>query len=170
MRNWIAGVLIFWASTLSAQGDGDPVFNFSASDATMNTAIKTAIATLPRFFENAVDDEGFGVPGANLKVAFDVVNEGESQKEIIWVSPFKRFEDGSFVGLLANQPNFMPGLTQGDQVDFDLSMVRDWSLWTRENTSYGNFTTRVIAVQMGDQGRDLLDRMITPAVPQDWTQ
>ncbi|MEM6307962.1 MAG: DUF2314 domain-containing protein, partial [Pseudomonadota bacterium] len=84
------------------------------------------------------------------------------------ISPFLRLSETEFTGLLANQPNFMPGLNAGDQVNFKQADIRDWALWLENQTSYGNFTTRVIADTMGADGQDLRDMMITSPVPADW--
>lgn len=151
-----------------AQAEGDPVTPFATDDGTMNAAIAQAQTTLPFFLANALDDDGYGNQGTSLKVAFPVKNAGENEKEVIWVNPFRVFDDGTAAGLLANEPHFMPGLNAGDRVDFTTDMIYDWALWRADETSYGNYTTRVIAIQMGADGKDLLDRMIIPPVPADW--
>lgn len=169
MRHFVAAIFLGLAHLTPAFAEGDPITNFSSDDVVMNAAIARAKDTLPLFLKHAVDDEGYNLPGANVKVSFPVKVNGIAQNEIIWVSPFRVFDDGSFVGLLANQPHYMGDLNAGDKVEFLMNMVEDWSYWTDNETSYGNFTTRVIAGTWPDKERDdLMAKMADPAVPADW--
>lgn len=161
--------LALFATFPSAQETADPITGFSDTDPVMNSAIATALETLPIFLKNAVDQKGYGQQGALLKASFDVQGPDGSQNEIIWIGPFLRYGPTEFTGLLANQPHYMPGLDRGDQVNFTLAQIRDWALWDENNMSYGNYTTRVIADTMGDpDGTALMKQMHQPAIPTDW--
>lgn len=168
MRNLVL-MLTLALSPLAAhaQQSGDPVINFGATDAEMNAAQDAARASLPRFLANALDAEGFGLPGTGLKVAFPVDNAGGV--EVIWVTPFAYDGATGFAGLLANEPNAMDGLHVGDRVDFSLDMLRDWSFVDGKGTLYGNYTTRTMLPYLpADQAAGLAELLSPDPVPARW--
>lgn len=146
----------------------DPTINYEQDDAAMNAAIAEAQATLPLFLANALDAEGNGSDMALLKVGFPTVEGSATEVEHIWVAPFARREDGSFTGLLANEPVALGNLTEGDQVDFDQSMISDWHVTAPSGRYWGSFTSRVMYDQ-GAFGDTPFDEIFeTEAVPADW--
>ncbi|MEJ6395349.1 DUF2314 domain-containing protein [Gymnodinialimonas sp. 2305UL16-5] len=136
---------------------------FDASDMTMNAAIAEAQATLPLFFDQVMDGNGMSQAGA-IKVSFQTFPENVGN-EIIWVGQFRRLPDGTFEGVLNNQPYNLGTWQQGDLVSFPASAIQDWSLSTPQG-SLGNYTTRVIAAQPGNEY--ILQSLAPNPVPEDW--
>ncbi|MFM7336556.1 MAG: DUF2314 domain-containing protein [Tabrizicola sp.] len=146
----------------------DATINYEQDDAAMNAAIAEAQATLPMFLANALDAEGNGSDMALVKVGFPTVDGSAAEVEHIWVAPFARREDGSFTGLLANDPVALGDLSEGDQVDFAQSMISDWHLTAPSGRYWGSFTSRVMYDQ-GAFGDTPFDQIFEPeAVPADW--
>jgi uncharacterized protein YegJ (DUF2314 family) len=155
----------FFALPVRAQ---DPTVNYEQDDPAMNAAIAEAQATLPLFLANALDAEGNGSDMALVKVGFPTVDNNATDVEHIWVAPFMRLEDGSFTGLLANEPVALGDLVEGDQVNFDQSMISDWHLTAPSGRYWGSFTSRVMYDQ-GAFGDTPFDQIFEPdAVPADW--
>jgi uncharacterized protein YegJ (DUF2314 family) len=152
----------------AAQGTADPIVRFEAGDPEMAAAIAAARKTLPAFLAATLDAEGYGPDDGYLKVAFPVQHP-EMETENIWVGPFRRFPDGVFVGLLANDPHAMPGLRNGDRVEFDQAMIVDWNLAAGGGKVWGDYTTRVVVGRLPeDQAAPLRARFSDPPVPSDW--
>jgi uncharacterized protein YegJ (DUF2314 family) len=146
----------------------DDTINYGQGDAGMNAAIAEAQATLPLFLANVLDVDGNGSDMALVKVGFPTVNSSEMDVEHIWVAPFARQPDGSFIGLLANEPVALGDLVAGDQVSFDQSMISDWHLTAPSGRSWGSFTSRVMYDQ-GAFGDTPFDEIFeAEAVPSDW--
>ncbi len=136
---------------------------FEDTHIVMNEAVAEAQATLPLFLDFVLDEFGIA-QGGSLKVAFQTFPQ-DIGHEIIWVAGFRQLEDGSFEGFLNNQPFNLGDWSQGDRVTFEAADVRDWSLATPEGL-YGNYTTRVIAAQPGN---DYLWQSLTPdPLPANW--
>lgn len=162
----LALALALCTPTVTLAQDGDPITEFATNDAAMNAAQQTAQDTLPLFLANATDVEGFGVISAAVKVAFDI---GNNQTEVIWVGPFAWDGDQGMIGLLSNQPNFMGDLNAGDQVEFSVGMVRDWSVASPEGQIFGNYTTRVMLPMLdADTAAPLSAALANPPIPTDW--
>lgn|GEM_PF-946640 len=121
---------------IDASGPGDAVVQFQAQDAAMNAAVEKARTTLPAFLARL--DAGDILPTDSLKVGFPA-NGGN---EHIWVNQVARKGD-ELTGVLANEPNWMPGLHQGSTVTFAVDLVSDWS-YQKDGVRWGNYTTRVM--------------------------
>lgn len=157
--------LLLIASTAFAQ-QGDPVTDFAVDDATMNAAQEDARESLPLFFGAVLDAQGYGAAGTGLKVAFPVEGGGV---EVIWVSPFLRQSETEFVGALANAPNALGDLAAGDVVQFDASMIRDWTYVSPDGLLWGNYTTRVMIPYLPEtQAEGLIAALSADPVPADW--
>lgn len=160
--------LLLWAllpATLSTQSsDGDDLTFFEASDQVMNAATDEARRTLPLFLDYVLAQDGAALAGT-LKVAFQTfpVDVGE---EIIWVDGFRRLPDGSFTGRLSNSPVYLGNWQVGTEVSFPESDIRDWGLRSTDGRLFGNYTTRVIAAQPGNEG--LWDVLTPTPLPQGW--
>jgi uncharacterized protein YegJ (DUF2314 family) len=146
----------------------DPIINYEKDDAAMNAAIAEAQATLPLFLANVLDAEGNGSDLALIKVGFPTIDGGDMDVEHIWVSPFARLGDGSFIGLLANEPVALGNLMAGDQVDFTEDMISDWHMTAPSGRYWGSYTSRVMYDQ-GAFGDTPFDQIFeTEPVPADW--
>ncbi len=122
----------------------DDVIQYAPDDALMEAAIAEARATLPLFLEHALDHEGYGIDGSVLKVAFPAQGKTDMGQEHIWVSPFARQPDGSFIGILANAPVDLGDLQEGDRVEFRQDMISDWHLTDPSGLFWGSYTSRVM--------------------------
>ncbi len=153
-----------FASPAAAQKADPPALElFSAGDVTMNAAIAEAQRTLPALLGHVLSPNGVAQDGS-LKVAFRTfpVNQGD---EVIWVTAFRRLPDGTFEGRLNNQPFHLGDWQIGDTVTFPTSAIQDWSLPSPQG-SYGNYTTRVIASQPGNE--HLLVHLAPTPLPPNW--
>lgn len=151
-----------------AAAEGDDVQLFTDTDAKMNAAIADAQSGLTSFLDNALDADGNGLPGTGLKVGLPKVT-GDGGLEHIWVGPLRYFGNGTFAGILGNEPNWLGDLRAGDQVDFDISQISDWSFFGPDGKLYGNYTTRVMLPQMDKStAADLQSILSANPVPADW--
>jgi uncharacterized protein YegJ (DUF2314 family) len=148
LKRLLIPALVAMAALAVPAAAQDPIINYEKDDAAMNAAIAEAQATLPLFLANALDAEGNGSEMALIKVGFPTTDGGGMDVEHIWVSPFARLEDGSFIGLLANEPAALGDLMAGDQVDFSADMISDWHMTAPSGLYWGSYTSRV----MFDQG------------------
>lgn len=145
----------------------DPVYGYAESDEVMNAAIAEAGETLPLFLAHAFGDDDVSIDGALIKAGLPTVN-GVNELEHIWIMPFQIEADGSFVGLLANEPAELGDLVLGDKVQFDPEQISDWSLYSPEGLLYGNYTSRVMFDQ-GAFGDTPFEQIFTAdPVPADW--
>lgn len=124
------------AAPADAAVKGDEIVEFRAEDAAMNAAIAEAKASLPVFLARL--DAGALQSADGLKVGFHT----DQGREHIWVDHIARKGD-ELTGMLANEPNWMPGLHQGSTVTFDPALVTDWS-YEKDGKLWGNYTTRVM--------------------------
>ncbi|MEX3014822.1 DUF2314 domain-containing protein [Gymnodinialimonas hymeniacidonis] len=165
----LALALLLLASPATAQKVDPPVAApdglefFEGTDPTMNAAILEAQRSLPGFLTEVLDENGIAQTGS-LKVAFQTFPE-DLGNEIIWVGNFRQLPDGSFEGFLNNQPFNLGNWSQGDRVTFPRGAIRDWSLPAPEGL-YGNFTTRVIAAQPGNEY--LWQSLTSNPIPANW--
>ncbi len=160
-----AGLVLSAAPAALAQ---DEVIPFAPDDAAMEAALAEARATLPLFLAHALDDDGYGVEGAVVKVGFPAQGATDMSVEHIWVAPFARDADGGFVGLLANAPVDLGDLQQGDRVEFSEDMISDWHLTAPSGLYWGSYTSRVMhgAGAFGDTPFEQIFE--AEPVPQDW--
>lgn len=143
---------------------GDDVIGFGQTDPVMQEAIADARTSLPQFLANSLGSNGQSVDGAGLKVEFET---GDNESEVIWIVPFAPRGDG-FVGILANEPNHMPGQHAGDMVEFSEDQISDWT-YSANGKLYGNYTTRVMLPQLDDATRTQLEQMMSQnPVPENW--
>jgi uncharacterized protein YegJ (DUF2314 family) len=152
---------------LPQTSQGDPVLQFKSGDPEMMAAVAEASAGLGRFFQAVLNDSGVSGKSAYVKVLFPVGLDGEA--EMIWVGPFIRYTDGGFGGLLMNNPNYMGSLKAGDQVNFDQSMITDWSVTGPDGRRYGNFTARVMLSRMSEaESAPVLAAFSENPLPKSW--
>ena len=166
LRAIVAFLVLLSVAGLASADEADPITPFAAGNATMNAAIADAQRSLPLFLCESVDDEGYGPDRGFLKVRVPVKST-EMTHAVIWVGPFAAWDGQNFAGLLANQPHAMPGLNRGDQLDFTYEMIVDWSWGHPSGNNYGDYTTRVIYAQEGDD--TALAALAQPPFEKSWT-
>ena len=146
----------------------DEVINYSDSDAVMNAAIAQARETFPLFmvqYYREAEDTGAFLDAFSVKV--EMLTSDGVTTEIIWVSPFIETETG-FLGLLANDPDDLPGLAYGSEIEFTFDQIADWS-YVRGGRGFGNFTTRVMLPDIdADLAQELKDYLSEVPLPAEW--
>lgn len=110
------------------------VVAYHTGDEAMNAAKKKARATLPRFLELV----NTGAAGT-YTIKFPLTQNGET--EHIWLQLLD-YRDGTFVGLLANDPVNGTKYKMGDQMEVAKADVEDWMVRSGE-VIYGGYTARV---------------------------
>ena len=146
----------------------DPIISYDEDDPAMTTAMAEARATLPLFLAEALNEDGESFEEALVKVGLPTIDGGSMDVEHIWVAPFMLLEDGSFIGLLANEPVALGDVTVGDPVKFDNAMISDWHMTAPSGRYWGSFTSRVMHAK-GAFGDTPFDAIFEPEpVPTDW--
>ncbi|TCU73706.1 uncharacterized protein YegJ (DUF2314 family) [Bradyrhizobium sp. R2.2-H] len=137
----ITGVSVFGILTIGpthevVAQDRSPIVTVQTADPEMNAAIERGRATLPTFWASYVSPKP-SETGHALKVRFSTRKGGEH----IWVGEVKKQPDGTFTGLLANEPRDLPGKHAGDKVSFGEADVSDW-MFTRNGKIVGGETIK----------------------------
>ncbi len=146
----------------------DATVNYAEDDAAMEAAVADARATLPIFLRNALDAEGVSLDDALVKVALPTEAGSPTSVEHIWVAPFARMSDGSYAGLLVNEPVNLGPLQAGDRVDFGEEMISDWHFNAPSGRYWGSYTSRVM-YEAGAFGDTPFDQLFEPdPVPSQW--
>jgi uncharacterized protein YegJ (DUF2314 family) len=160
-----AALVLGLASPVLAE---DATIKYAEDDPAMEAAIADAKATLPIFLRNALDAEGVSLDEALVKVALPTEAGSPTSVEHIWVTPFARMADGSYAGLLANEPANLGPLQVGDRVDFTEEMISDWHFNAPSGRYLGSYTSRVM-YEEGAFGDTPFDQLFEPdPVPSDW--
>jgi uncharacterized protein YegJ (DUF2314 family) len=115
------------------------VVAYHTGDQAMNAAKKKARETLPRFLE--LIDAG---TAGTYTLKFPLTQNGET--EHIWMQ-LTDYRDGTFVGLLANDPVNGTKYKMGDEMKVASADVEDWMIRTDE-LIYGGYTARVALAAM----------------------
>ncbi|KYG97783.1 DUF2314 domain-containing protein [Bradyrhizobium sp. DOA1] len=132
----VIGILTIGPTHQVVAQDRSPIVTVPTADAEMNAAIERGRATLSTFWSS------YGTPkpseaGHALKVRFSTRKGGEH----IWVGDVKKQPDGTFSGLLANEPRDLPGKRAGDKVAFGEADISDW-MFTRNGKIVGGETIK----------------------------
>ena len=115
------------------------VVAYHTGDQAMNAAKTKARETLPRFLE--LIDAG---TAGTYTLKFPLTQNGET--EHIWLQ-LTDYRDGTFVGLLANDPVNGTKYKMGDEMKVASADVEDWMIRTDE-LIYGGYTARVALADM----------------------
>lgn len=116
---------------------------FDGDDPELNAAMKEARRRLPEFRRALEKDSQRKIPvmdGPLVKAGFKSPVTGAI--EHMWIEDV-RFEGERIVGRLANEPENIPGLTQGRWVSMPLDDVSDW-VYREGKRTIGGFTIRVM--------------------------
>jgi uncharacterized protein YegJ (DUF2314 family) len=98
----------------------DRAVDVEPSDRAMNAAIAKAQGSLDRFLD-VLDKPPPSATGFTVKVRI----AHRDGAEHIWMMPFRRATAG-FVGIVANEPDYVPDLHLGQEVAFDRGEITDW--------------------------------------------
>jgi uncharacterized protein YegJ (DUF2314 family) len=118
------------------------VVAYQVGDRSINGAREMARSTLPRFRELIAAD----TPGT-YTVKFPLTQNGAT--EHIWMQ-LTDYRDGTFVGLLANDPVNGNKYKMGDRMEVAEADIEDWMINTG-GEMYGGYTVRVILADMPEE-------------------
>jgi uncharacterized protein YegJ (DUF2314 family) len=121
------------------------VVAYHTGDQSMNSAKRKARETLPRFLE--LIDAG---TAGTYTLKFPLTQNGET--EHIWLQ-LTDYRDGTFVGLLANDPVNGTKYKMGDRMEVAKADVEDWMINTGSEI-YGGYTARVALADMPKEEAD----------------
>ncbi|MFK5921283.1 MAG: DUF2314 domain-containing protein [Verrucomicrobiota bacterium] len=113
----------------------------------MLAAKKKARESLPGFFR-IMEGHSEELTEFSVKVAFPT----DLGDEHIWVSDLS-LEARGLKGLLANDPNNIPGIKLGDEVVVEENRISDWS-YCEGGVFQGHFTTKVLLPHMKEEMRE----------------
>ena len=159
-----AGASASWAQ----KSAGDPTWRYANSDEAMNAAVADARRTYPQFLSAFRADSAANQANYMVKVGLPTSGEGAPYSiEHIWVDHL-HFEGGVLVGALANEPDYLPGMTRGSRIEIETARISDWSI-VRSEGMYGNFTTRVMLHDVpADQAAEIRRALTRNPLPSDW--
>lgn len=112
-----------------------------SEDPEMNAAIAKAQASLDDFLK-IVAHPPAGASGFKLKVR---VRDSHGS-EHMWVAPFKQ-TDGGFAGVLADEPEFVTNVRNGQAFTFARADISDWG-YVLNGKQKGSFTVCVAFTRM----------------------
>jgi uncharacterized protein YegJ (DUF2314 family) len=120
----------------TAQAD-DPVIDVPNDDAEMNAAIAKARESLPDFWEAwAAPPQGAGGFGLKVRIV------DASGSEHFWTTDIEK-KDGRIRATIANEPETVKSVTEGQRVEVPETDISDWMYW-RDGKIVGNETLRVL--------------------------
>lgn len=138
------------------------------SDPAMAAAVAEARGTLGLLLAHALDDEGYSLPPAVIKVGIPSPDTGQMD-EFMWLAPFQCLPDGTLRGISLDDGSIVTSLKAGDRVDFTMAQVIDWSWMFDQPQIWGDYTTRVIAAEEGLDPMDLYGKpWAVDPVPPAW--
>lgn len=137
---WLAAGLLLCFSAIATAVDDQTVL-IKTDDPEMDAAIKKAQATLDQFLRiNAHPPKG--TSGFRLKVRITDAHGTEH----MWVTPFKQVGT-RFVGVLADEPEYVTGVRYGQNITFARSDISDWG-YVQNGKQVGSFTVCVVFKHM----------------------
>lgn len=111
------------------------------SDGEMKAAIDHAQATLDEFLRLHAHPPT-GASGFKLKVRIEDVHGVEH----MWVLPFRQSGAG-FTGILADEPDYVRSVKNGQRLDFQRDQISDWG-YVQDGKQRGSFTVCVLFKRM----------------------
>jgi uncharacterized protein YegJ (DUF2314 family) len=153
MKHLVALVMAILVVAVGCRKSDDPVVKLKAEDPEMNAAISTAQASITNFmavFRNPHTNQQYFLIKGKF-TAGDVV-------EHIWVADL-RYDSGVFHGVIANEPESIPGLRFKQPVEVQLAQISDW-MFVQGGKLVGGYTSRVLRKRMSAQQRRELDAHI----------
>lgn len=149
----------------------DRVVQVADNDVAMTSAIEDAKASLPLFWREFDRLGGNSASLLNsdlfsLKVALPTPG---GSVENIWTSGIRR--DGDQIrGTIANDPENLPDVRLGQEVDINPEAIVDWSIQTTGGT-LGHYTTRALLPHLTPDEAAGVRAILAPTpVPAEWTQ
>lgn len=161
-RRWSLGCLLVSALATVAPSlgqvpkPGEDKVMFMADEAPMmRKAVLRAQRELDDFFRLAANPPETK-DGFSLKVGLPL---GGDQREYVWITDFKKLDDGRYSGVINNDVQLTDAFKLGDQYTFSLSEIIDWTyIDNAEEKMYGNYTLcALLSAQPGEEAGQLLE-------------
>ena len=101
-----------------------PTLQVEQADKELLEITQNAQRTLYIFFQH------LNAPGAKehdfyVKFPFSTDQSADADAEQVWLTGI-RFKDGTYTGVLANEPAHIGGMSKGDTVVFGVDAITDW--------------------------------------------
>jgi len=134
-------LIVFATAGCSESGDIEGVVAIAQDDAEMNAAMKKAGDTIDQFIA-ALRTAGPDRGGFAIKKGFPTTDP--ERLEYIWINEIEY--DGTFRGLINNDPENIPDMALGDAVTATRDEIVDWMYFEGERM-IGGHTIRVLLVR-----------------------
>jgi uncharacterized protein YegJ (DUF2314 family) len=141
MKSLLSAALLCLSVAAFADPVADKTVRMTTEDAEMNAAIQTAQASLDSFLILSAKPPN-GTSGFKLKVKVT----DRHGTEVMWVTPFQQTATG-FSGTLADTPERVTSVRNGQQFTFTRSQIADWG-YTLRGKQRGSFTVCVLFKHM----------------------
>jgi uncharacterized protein YegJ (DUF2314 family) len=153
MKQFVALVMAIVVLAVGCMRSDDPVVKVPEEDSEMNAAISAAQTSITNFmavFRSPQTNQQYFLIKAKF-TAGGVV-------EHIWVADL-RYDGSMFHGVIANEPQSIPGLRFKQAVEVQQGQISDW-MFVQDGKLVGGYTSRVLRKRMTDQQRRELDANI----------
>ena len=153
----IVGLVIFSKSeppSWIGVGDVPAPLNTEAFDFEIGEAIRKARDSVDQFvvaLENRTPEQ------RNFSVKMGIGKDND--EEHCWLDKV-RYQDGIFIGQLANEPVIVTSLQIGETLSVSKDLISDWK-YVDEGILVGGFTIRVMREQLSDEKRKEFDRNLS---------
>jgi uncharacterized protein YegJ (DUF2314 family) len=141
MKSLLPVMLLCLSVAAFADPVADQTLGVRSENQEMNAAIGTAQATLDDFLKLSANPPQ-GASGFKLKVKVT----DRHGTEVMWVMPFRQ-TDAGFVGTLADEPELVASVRNGQEFAFTRSQIADWG-YALNGKQKGSFTVCVMFKHM----------------------
>ena len=135
-----------------------PVVMFDNGDPAMQRAYEAARATFRYFWREIAWERRRIVPALDLTCVKAPFTDAQPPAdgsgidvEHMWISDVD-FDGTSVGGILANSPNWLKSVSEGDPVRVTLSRISDW-MYAIDGEVYGGFTVKLMRSRMSEKER-----------------
>jgi len=135
----------------------ETVISVSAEDAAMNEIIDNARQTKDGFIK-IIGDETVDQYEASIKYPFKTDPGSESSVEHIWLTNIT-IENGTYYGIVANEPFYIANMNLGDKVVFDINKISDWK-YVKDGYLYGGKSIKYFYDQMNKAEKEEFDSQV----------
>ena len=153
MKQLVAFAMAILALAVGCRKSDDPVVKVEAEDSEMNAAISAAQASITNFmavFRHPQTNQQYFLVKGRFTAGHVV--------EHIWVADLS-YDGSVFHGVIANEPESIPGLRFKQPVELQPGQISDW-MFVQDGKLVGGYTSRVLRARMTAQQRRELDAHI----------
>jgi uncharacterized protein YegJ (DUF2314 family) len=124
---------------------GELTAHRDSSDQALEEIAREAQAALPDFLRRLQSPRP-GDGNFRIKYPFPTGEGNGFAREHLWLRDIG-FEDGSYYGVLSNNPYYIPDLKKKDRVPIDIERISDW-MYTRNGIIEGGRSIRYLLEQI----------------------